>query len=74
MPNPCLWPGYAPRMKFPPRSELPTVGAAFGARIGRRLLVNLLSLRWYERVTRHYRLRAVQRGAWRVGPVELDIR
>jgi uncharacterized protein (DUF58 family) len=38
----------------------------------RRLLVNTLSLRWYERVTRHYRLRATRRGAWDFGPVQLS--
>ncbi len=38
----------------------------------RRRLVNLLSLRWYEMVTRHYRLKAVQRGAWEFGPLELE--
>jgi uncharacterized protein (DUF58 family) len=32
----------------------------------------LLSLRWYERVTRHYRLRAVQRGAFEFGPAEIS--
>lgn len=35
----------------------------------RRLLVNILSLRWYERVTRRYRLRGVRRGVWEFGPV-----
>jgi uncharacterized protein (DUF58 family) len=40
-------------------------------RPGRQRLVNLLSLRWYEQVTRHYRVRAVQRGAWSFGPVRL---
>lgn len=38
----------------------------------RRLLVNLLSLRWYEKVTRHYRLRGTCRGAWQFGPVEIS--
>ena len=38
---------------------------------GRQRLVNLISLRWYERVTRHYRVCAVQRGAWNFGPVRL---
>jgi uncharacterized protein (DUF58 family) len=44
---------------------------SYSHRPRRRLLVNLLSLRWYERVTRHYRLRAVRRGAWQFGPVEI---
>lgn len=38
----------------------------------RRLLVNTLSLRWYERVTRHYRLRAIRRGVYEFGPVQLS--
>ncbi len=38
----------------------------------RRLLVNSLSLRWYERVTRRYRLRGLRRGVWAFGPVQLS--
>ncbi len=38
---------------------------------GHARLVNLLSLRWYERVTRRYRLRGTRRGAWRFGPLEI---
>jgi uncharacterized protein (DUF58 family) len=34
----------------------------------RRTLVNLLSLRWYERVRRRYRLTANRRGAFEFGP------
>jgi len=37
----------------------------------RRLLVNTLSMRWYERVTRRYRLRGVKRGAWEFGPAQI---
>jgi uncharacterized protein (DUF58 family) len=37
----------------------------------RRLLVNTLSLRWYEQVTRRYRLRGVKRGAWVFGPAQI---
>lgn len=37
----------------------------------RRLLISSLSMRWYERVVRHYRMRAVQRGAWVIGPANL---
>lgn len=39
--------------------------------LGRRLLVNLFSLRWYERITRRYTVQGVRRGAWRYGPVQL---
>jgi uncharacterized protein (DUF58 family) len=38
----------------------------------RRTLTNLLSLRWYERVRRRYRLTAEQRGAFEFGPVALS--
>lgn len=34
-------------------------------------LTNQLALRWYEKVTRRYRLRVGQRGVYRFGPVEL---
>ena len=37
----------------------------------RRTLPNLLALRWYERVTRRYRLRCLERGEHVFGPVEL---
>ncbi len=35
------------------------------------ILQNLMALRWYERVTRHYHLRCPERGEHRFGPVEL---
>jgi len=37
----------------------------------RGILRNTLSLRWYERVTRRYRLRATHRGVYQLGPVTL---
>jgi uncharacterized protein (DUF58 family) len=37
----------------------------------RRTLPNLLALRWYERVTRRYLLRCVERGEHVFGPVEM---
>lgn len=36
-----------------------------------RRLVTVLSLRWYERVIRRYRIRATQRGVWHLGPAQL---
>lgn len=36
-----------------------------------RRLVTVLSLRWYERVTRRYRVRGTQRGVWHFGPAQL---
>jgi len=57
--------------EFPAEVELLTGRLRHGHRPGRRVLINLLSLRWYERVTRHYQLRGRQRGAWEFGPVEI---
>jgi uncharacterized protein (DUF58 family) len=37
----------------------------------RRTLTNLLSMRWYERVRRRYRLTAQQRGTFQFGPAQL---
>ena len=37
----------------------------------RAILRNTLSFRWYERVTRRYRLRATHRGVYTLGPVTL---
>ena len=53
--------------------EIPAVltdEAASGA-TGRRRLVNVLSLRWYELVTRRYQMHGGQRGVWRFGPAQL---
>lgn len=58
--------------EFPRTLEITPSKLVPSYRAGRAFLVNLLSLRWYERVTRRYRLRATRRGAWRVGPVELS--
>lgn len=38
----------------------------------RRLLTNLLSLRWYERVRRHYRMAASRRGVFDFGPAAVS--
>jgi uncharacterized protein (DUF58 family) len=57
--------------EFPADVELLTGQLRYHYLPGRRRLVNLLSLRWYERVTRHYRVRGGQRGAWQFGPAEL---
>ncbi|OUC09840.1 hypothetical protein RY27_00420, partial [Litorilinea aerophila] len=37
----------------------------------RRRMVTTLSLRWYERVTRRYRIRGTRRGVWHFGPAQL---
>lgn len=42
-----------------------------GSRRGKRQLVTMLGMRWYERVTRRYRVRGEKRGAWNFGPARL---
>ncbi len=36
-----------------------------------RRLVTVLSMRWYERVVRRYRVRGTQRGVWTFGPAQI---
>ena len=36
-----------------------------------RRLVTVLSMRWYERVIRRYRIRGTQRGVWTFGPAQI---
>jgi uncharacterized protein (DUF58 family) len=42
------------------------------ALLGRQELVQTVSVRWYERLRRHYRVRCVERGTHRLGPVDLE--
>lgn len=58
--------------EFPSSLALNAGKLAVSYRPGRSFLVNLLSLRWYERVTRRYRVRGTRRGAWRFGPVRIS--
>lgn len=53
--------------------NLPVIGLALppSGQPRRRLLTNLLSMRWYERVRRHYRIRGERRGLFQLGPVKL---
>lgn len=37
----------------------------------RRRLVNVLSMRWYERVVRRYPLKGARRGIWHFGPAQI---
>jgi len=58
--------------EFPAEMEL-VKGKIFRThKENRRHLVNLVSLRFYERVRKHYRLRAKHRGALEFGPVEIS--
>jgi uncharacterized protein (DUF58 family) len=68
-PLPLAW--LRIRDEFPSQVELLSGRLAVGHRVDRRLLVSVLSLRWYEQVTRRYRLRGVRRGVWRFGPLEV---
>ncbi len=39
---------------------------------GRRLLINIVSLRFYQRIRKRYRIQAVHRGALEFGPAEIS--
>ncbi len=58
--------------EVPAELPLERVDLGPGSAPNRRLLTNLFSLRWYERVRRHYRLTAARRGAFDFGPVGLS--
>jgi uncharacterized protein (DUF58 family) len=58
--------------EFPAEIELLKGTLHFTHKQTRRMLTNLFSMRFYERVRKHYRFRAKQRGALEFGPVELS--
>ncbi len=55
--------------EFPKNVPVQNMRLDYSARAERETLVNVFSMRWYERVRRHYRLQAVNRGAFDFGPV-----
>lgn len=57
--------------EFPAELSPVNIRSVYSHTAGRRHLINLLSLRWYERVSRRYRLRAQRRGTWVFGPVDI---
>ena len=40
--------------------------------LGRQAFAQTVSVRWYERLRRHYRVRCTERGLHRFGPIELE--
>jgi uncharacterized protein (DUF58 family) len=58
--------------EFPEDFGVERVELGSASKPHRRLLTNLLSMRWYERVRRRYRLTAERRGAYDFGPVLLS--
>lgn len=58
--------------EFPADFQVERTDLANASKPHRRTLTNLLSLRWYERVRRRYRLTAQRRGAFEFGPVLLS--
>lgn len=54
-----------------PEPEDDTTLSIRGHGRSKRQLVTLVGMRWYERLTRRYRLRGKQRGAWIFGPARL---
>ena len=57
--------------EMPAALEIPSAQLVPSHRPNRVRLENRLSVRWYEKVTRRYRIRATLRGVYRFGPVEL---
>src|SRR5260221_5947129 len=57
--------------EFPEDFGVERVELGSASKPHRRLLTNLLSMRWYERVRRRYHLTAERRGAFDFGPVLL---
>lgn len=58
--------------EFPENFQVDRVELGSSSKPHRRILTNLLSMRWYERVRRRYRLTAKRRGAYDFGPVLLS--
>ena len=58
--------------EFPEDFRVERVDLGSASKPHRRTLTNMLSLRWYERVRRRYRLTAQRRGAFEFGPVLLS--
>ncbi|MFN2202040.1 MAG: DUF58 domain-containing protein [Caldilineaceae bacterium] len=57
--------------EFSSALEVTPEKAVYSFRSGRRILSNLLTLRWYERVTRRFQVRGTRRGLWHFGPASL---
>jgi uncharacterized protein (DUF58 family) len=69
-PLPLAW--LLVRDKYPSKLSLVTSNPRQKALSQHGMLVSLLSLRWYERVTRTYKLRGEHRGRFQFGPAEIS--
>jgi uncharacterized protein (DUF58 family) len=56
---------------FPQDLPIVRTDTRLSTRPRRRLLTNVYSLRWYEKVRRRYRLRGERRGVYHIGPVHI---
>jgi uncharacterized protein (DUF58 family) len=68
-PLPLAW--LLVRDEFPNQVHLLTGELRHKASLDREWFVSLVSLRWYERLTRTHRIRGEQRGQFNLGPAEL---
>jgi uncharacterized protein (DUF58 family) len=57
--------------EFPQDLPILRTDTGLSPRPHRRMLTNVYSLRWYEKVRRRYRMRGERRGAYHVGPVQI---
>jgi uncharacterized protein (DUF58 family) len=56
---------------FPQDLPILRTDTRLSTRPRRRLLTNVYSLRWYEKVRRRYRLRGERRGVYHIGPAQI---
>jgi uncharacterized protein (DUF58 family) len=57
--------------EFPQDLSILRTETRLSTRPRRRLLTNVYSLRWYEKVRRRYRLRGERRGVYSIGPAQI---
>lgn len=58
--------------EVPMELQVQKLELSYASKPNRRMLSNLFSMRWYERVRRHYRFIATQRGVYEFGPVRIS--
>jgi uncharacterized protein (DUF58 family) len=57
--------------EFPQEIPILRADTSHSSRPQRRILTNVYSLRWYEKVRRRYRLKGERRGAYQIGPAQI---
>lgn len=58
--------------EFPDALEVTSEGVAYMYKPYRRVLTTTISLNWYQRVTRHYKVKCTARGEYEFGPIDVQ--